>query len=215
MTLPRSLRLLALLLAVGPTLVSAQTNGSADTSDNPAEQYFTNVELINQDGEIMRLYKDLLEDKVVVIDTIFTECTGICPVMSKTFQKIQEHVGDRLGDDVHLISLSVDPTNDTPEKLKAFAGKFDARPGWYFLTGPKQNVDFALQKMGGYVENREAHSAILIIGNESTGLWKKAMGLAPARDILPIVDSVLHDDGSETGSSQGAGSRTDPSAEGR
>lgn len=215
MTLPRSLRFLALLLAVGPTLVSAQTDGSADPSENPAERYFTNVELINQDGEIMRLYKDLLEDKVVVIDTIFTECTGICPVMSKTFQKIQEHVGDRLGDEVHLISLSVDPTNDTPEKLKAFAGKFDARPGWYFLTGPKENVDFALQKLGGYVENREAHTAILIIGNESTGLWKKAMGLAPARDILPIVDSVLHDEGPEDGSPQGAGSTSDTSAEGR
>ena len=190
--------LLSLVLVSTVTGVAAQTAGS-DASENPAERYFTNVELVNQDGETMRLYRDLLEDKVVVIDTIFTECTGICPVMSKTFQKIQDHVGDRLGEDVHLISISVDPTNDTPEKLKEFAGKFDAREGWYFLTGPKANVDFALHKLGGYVEDREAHTAVVIIGNESTGLWKKAMGLAPARDILPIVDSVLNDEGSNQG----------------
>lgn len=193
--------LLSLLLGLTPTVVAAQA-GAADPSGNPAENYFTNVELVNQDGETMRLYQDLLKGKVVVIDTIFTECTGICPVMSKTFQRIQDHVGDRLGEDVHLISISVDPTTDTPEKLKAFAGKFDARPGWYFLTGPKANVDFALHKLGGYVEDRENHTAIVIIGNEPTGLWKKAMGLAPARDILPIVDSVLKDDGPENGDPQ-------------
>jgi len=198
--------LLPLLLGLTATAVAAQTGGS-DPSENPAEKYFTNVELVNQDGETMRLYQDLLKDKVVVIDTIFTECTGICPVMSKTFQRIQDHVGERLGEDVHLISISVDPTTDTPEKLKAFASNFDARPGWYFLTGPKANVDFALHKLGGYVEDRENHTAIVIIGNEPTGLWKKAMGLAPARDILPIVDSVLEDDGPENGDLQTDGAR--------
>lgn len=203
------LLLLSFLLGPAVTVVAAQNAGS-DSSENPAERYFTNVELVNQDGELMRLYQDLLKDKVVVIDTIFTECTGICPVISKTFQRIQDHVGDRLGEDVHLISISVDPTNDTPEKLKDFAAKFNARKGWYFLTGPKANVDFALQKLGGYVADRESHTAIVIIGNETTGLWKKAMGLAPARDILPIVDSVLNDNGSDpskpaSGSTAGGG----------
>lgn len=188
----RTASLLGALLVATPAVLFSQ-GGTEPVSE--AEKYFTNVELINQDGETMRLYRDLLQGKVVVINTLFTECTGICPVMSRTFQKIQEHVGDRLGRDVHLISISVDPENDTPEKLKSFAQKFDARPGWYFLTGPKENVDFALRKLGGYVEDREAHNNIVLIGNEPTALWKKALGLAPARDLLPIVDSVLQDDG--------------------
>lgn len=182
----------ALLCAPTAMLAQQRTQGGGQAARG-AEAYFTNVELVNQHGETMRLYRDLLQDKVVVIDTLFTECTGICPVMGKTLQKIQEHVGDRLGQDVHLISISVDPETDTPEKLEAYAEKFKAEPGWYFLTGTKENVDFALKKLGGYVEDREAHNAIFIIGNEPTGLWKKAMGLAPAKDILPIVDSVLQD----------------------
>ena len=187
--------LLGLCLSAAPA--AAQTGAETGASANPAESYFTNVELINQDGKTMRLYRDLLQGKVVVIDTLYTECTGVCPVMTKTFQKIQEHLADRLGKDVHLISISVDPETDTPEKLKKYAQQFDARPGWYFLTGPKENVDFALKKLGGYVEDRDAHNTLILIGNEPTGLWKKALGLAPARDILPIVDSVLEDQGEE------------------
>jgi len=187
--------LLAVLLVLFGGSVSARAQEGQSQEARGAESYFTNVELVNQHGEPMRLYRDLLQGKVVVIDTLFTECTGICPVMGKTLQRIQEHVGDRLGEDVHLISISVDPENDTPEKLEAYAEKFEARPGWYFLTGAKENVDFALKKLGGYVEDREAHNAIFIIGNEPTGLWKKAMGLAPAKDVLPIVDSVLQDSG--------------------
>lgn len=192
---------LGLLLLAAPAILLSQ--GDAEPVNEGAESYFTNVELVNQNGETMRLYRDLLHGKVVVINTLFTECTGICPVMTKTFQKIQEHVGDRLGKDVHLISISVDPENDTPEKLEAFAQKFDARPGWYFLTGSKENVDFALHKLGGYVEDRETHNNVFLVGNVTTGLWKKALGLAPARDLLPIVDSVLHDSG-ETEATAGA-----------
>jgi protein SCO1/2 len=171
----------------------------------PAERYFGNVELINQDGEPLRLYRDLLHGKVVVIDTIFTACTGVCPVLSKTMERIQEHVGDRLGRDVLLLSITVDPENDTPQKLKQFAARWNARPGWHFLTGKPENVETALRKLGGWVEDREAHNAILIIGNEPTGLWKKALGMVPVTQILPIVDSVLHDPGAGTPPAGGPG----------
>ena len=162
---------------------------------SPAQSYFGDVRLTNQDGREMRLYSDLIKDKVVVIDVMFTSCTGVCPVMSSTFAKIQSRLGDRLGKDVHLISISVDPVNDTPAKLKEYAGRFGAKPGWYFLTGPKENVDAALRKLGQYVENREAHQNLFLIGNDRTGLWKKAFGLAKPEEIFPVVDSVLNDKG--------------------
>lgn len=161
---------------------------------SPAQRYFTDVELVNQDGEPMRLYSDLLKGKVVVINTIFTTCTSICPLMSKTYARLQEHVGDRLGRDVYLISISVDPENDTPELLKKFGESYDARPGWYMLTGSSENVHLALRKLGHDVDQKESHKAIILIGNEPTGLWKKAFGLAPAEDIITILDSVIRDD---------------------
>jgi protein SCO1/2 len=162
---------------------------------SPAQKYFGDVPLVNQDGKEMRLYSDLIKDKVVVIDVMFTSCTGVCPVMSSTFAKIQNRLGDRLGKDVHLISISVDPVNDTPARLKEYAARFNAKPGWYFVTGPKENVDAALRKLGQYVENREAHQNLFLIGNDRTGLWKKAFGLAKPEEIFPVVDSVLNDKG--------------------
>lgn len=171
---------------------AAQTPPAA-AQETAAHKYFTDVVLVNQDGEKMRLYSDLLKDKVVVIDFFFATCQGVCLPLNRNLQKVQEALGDRLGKDVHLISVTVDPTEDTPTRLKAYADKLDARRGWYFLTGEKANVDFALRKLGGYVDDKQDHTNIFIIGNERTGLWKKAFGLARPDDIIKVVDSVLND----------------------
>jgi protein SCO1/2 len=162
--------------------------------DSPAKRYFTDVILINQYGEQMRFYSDLIRGKVVVINVFFTSCAGVCPPMARTLAAISERLGDKLGKQVHLISISVDPTTDTPERLREFAKKFNARPGWFFLTGKKENVELALSKLGQYVEVREDHSNIIIVGNEPTGLWKKAFGLAPPEELMRVVESVLNDD---------------------
>jgi cytochrome oxidase Cu insertion factor (SCO1/SenC/PrrC family) len=162
---------------------------------SPAHKYFTDVTLVNQDGKQMRLYSDLIKGKIVVINAFFTSCQGSCPVMAATLAKIQDWLGDRLGKDVYLISVSVDPETDTPAKLKEYAERFKAKPGWYFLTGTKQNVNLALHKLGQYVENKEAHLNIMIVGNEPTGLWKKAFGLAKSEELIKVVDSALNDKG--------------------
>lgn len=160
-----------------------------------ARRYFTDVELVNQYGEPMRLYSDLLQGKVVLINTIFTTCTGICPLMSKSLERIQESLGDRLDEDVHLVSITVDPENDSPEAMREFAETFHARRGWYFLTGDPDNVAFALQKLGQHVEDPETHQGIMLIGNDRTGLWKKAFGLASYEKLKAVFDSVLNDTG--------------------
>jgi protein SCO1/2 len=110
-------------------------------------------------------------------------------------EQVQEALGDRVGKDVYLLSISVDPTNDTPARLKEYAARYHAKPGWYFLTGSKQNVDAALQKLGQYVQEREAHQNLILIGNDQTGLWKKAMGLADAEELIRIVKTVADDQG--------------------
>ena len=159
----------------------------------PAEKYFSDVELINQDGQKVRFYTDVLKNKVVVVNTFFTTCTNICPPMNRNFEKIQEALGDRLGKDAFLVSITVDPETDTPTRLKEYGRRFHARPGWMFLTGKKENVDWALYKLGQYVETKDDHTSIFIIGNEPKGLWKKAMGLAKAEELIKIVEDVIND----------------------
>jgi protein SCO1/2 len=183
---------LVALLAILAAPAAAQ---EADAASNPALHYFTDVTLVNQYGEPMRLYSDLLQGKVVLINTVFTACTGMCPMLSSTVEKVQAHVGDRVGQDVHLISISVDPENDTPEKMAELAERFHAQRGWYFLTGDPENVAMALRKLGQFTEDPESHQGVMIMGNETTGLWKKAFGLAGAEELIRIFDTVLHDAG--------------------
>lgn len=160
---------------------------------SPAEKYFSDVELINQDGQKMRFYSDVLKDKVVVINTFFTTCTSVCPPMNRNLERVQEFLGDRLGKNAFLVSISVDPETDTPPRLKDYSRRFHARPGWVFLTGKKENVDWALYKLGQYVETKDNHTTIIIIGNEPKGLWKKAFGLAQADQLMKIVEDVIND----------------------
>ena len=167
----------------------------ASAQPKPAETYFTDVLLVNQNGEKMRFYSDLLKDKVVIINSFFATCTGSCLPLNRNLEKVQLALGDRLGKDVYIVSISVDPAVDTPASLKSYAKKLNARPGWFFLTGNKQEVDFALKKIGHFVDQKESHLNVFIIGNERTGLWKKAFGLAPSDELVKIVKSVIDDPG--------------------
>ena len=176
-----------------PPAQGASQDAGAQLSRSPAQKYFTDTLLVDQDGRQLRFYTDLLQGKVVVINSFFSSCTDSCPAMSGTLAKIQDWLADRLGRQVNIISISVDPANDTPPVLKQYARRFRARPGWSFLTGKPQDVELVLQKLGQYVDAREDHLNIFIIGNERTGLWKKAFGLARPGDIINVVDSVITD----------------------
>jgi protein SCO1/2 len=179
--------------SVGQDSRPSQPSAPSTGEQTPAQRYFTDVVLINQNGEKMRLYSDLIKGKVVVINSFFATCQGSCLPMNRNIQKVQEALGEHVGKEVHIISISVDPTVDTPASLKEYAKKINARQGWYFLSGDKANVEFALRKLGQYVEDKQEHTNIIIIGNERTGLWKKAFGLARSDELIKIVESVLND----------------------
>jgi protein SCO1 len=184
--------ILSVFLFFGCGLVAAHAQ---EPAESPAKKYFSDVVLVNQNGEKMRLYSDLLEGKTVIINSFFATCQGSCLPLNRNLQKVQEALGDRLGKDARIISISVDPTVDTPPRLKEYAKKLDAKSGWYFLTGDKESVEFALKKLGQFVENKQDHMNIFIIGNDRTGLWKKAFGLAKSEEIVKVVDSVINDQG--------------------
>ncbi|HWW74485.1 MAG TPA: SCO family protein [Pyrinomonadaceae bacterium] len=202
----------ALLCVAAAAAASAQTQAPpapAQTQDPHAghhmsqpkaeptaeQKYFSDVELVNQDGRKVRFYSDVLKGRTVVVNAFFTTCTSVCPPMNRNIEKLQEALGARVGKDVFLVSISVDPLTDTPPRLKEYAAKFHAGPGWTFLTGKKENVDWALYKLGQYVEAKDDHTTVIIVGNEATGLWKKAFGLARPAELLQIIQSVADDKG--------------------
>jgi protein SCO1 len=148
---------------------------------SPAEaaaRYFPNLVLLTQDNLPVRFYDDMLKGKTVLINFAFTTCVGICPPMTANLVKVQQYLGDRVGRDIHMITISVDPLIDTPAEMKKYADKYRAKPGWFFLTGKKENVDQVLYKVGGYVEDKNEHSGLVMIGNVETGEWMKVNAMA-------------------------------------
>lgn len=178
----------ALVMALA---LCAATVAHANDFRTAGLKYFTDVELVNQDGKKVRFYTDLIDGKIVIINSFFATCTGVCPVMGGTFKKIQAALGDRIGRDVHLISISVDPENDTPAALRKYAKATAARPGWTFITGDRKSVELALQKLGLKTANKESHTPVVLIGNEPKGVWKKAFGLAASDEVVKLVNEVV------------------------
>lgn len=179
--------------AAAPQIVPSALPPPPSPVKSAAQHYFTDVKLTNQDGKELRLYSDLLEDKVVIIDSFFAGCTGVCKVTMPLFCSLQEKFAGRAGPKLHFISISVDPETDTPAALRKYATGLGAKPGWDFLTGDKPSVELALQKLGFAAEAREGHSNVFLVGNLQTGLWKKVLGIAPPEEIARAVESVLAD----------------------
>jgi cytochrome oxidase Cu insertion factor (SCO1/SenC/PrrC family) len=142
------------------------------------------LELYDQDGKKIHFYSDLIKGKVVAINFIFTSCTYICPMQGSSFARLQNALGERLGKDIYLISISSDPVTDTPERLKAWGGKFGAKAGWVFVTGKKDNIDQLLRVMTGDDSGQKEHSPIMLLLNDDNGLWVRAYGLAEPERVL-------------------------------
>jgi cytochrome oxidase Cu insertion factor (SCO1/SenC/PrrC family) len=149
------------------------------------------VAVLDQDGHKLNFYTDLIKNKTVAINFIFTNCTTICPPLAATFARLQKEMGDKVGKDVHLISISVDPVTDTPERLKAWGAKFKAGPGWTFVTGEKQEMDKLLNALGAAVSKREDHTPAMIIGNDTNGVWTRTYGLAKINQIMGVLNDVM------------------------
>lgn len=135
---------------------------------------YTNPTLINQDGEPRHFYDDVIKGKVVAINFMFTSCEDSCPLETAKLRRVQEMLGDFLGKNVFMYSITVDPEVDTPEVLKAYMEKFDVDPGWEFLTGKKADIDLLRKRLGMYTEGEDDasdHTISFILGNEKLGKW--------------------------------------------
>lgn len=152
------------------------------------------VEVLTQDGETVHFYRDLVAGKTVAMNFIFTTCRTICPPLGANFGKLQDLLGERAGDDVHLISVSVDPVTDTPERLRAWGETFGAGPAWTLVTGDKTQVTKLLKALQVFTADINDHSPVVLMGDADSGSWTRAYGLAPPPDLVEMIDSLPPED---------------------
>ena len=163
---------------------SGQTN---ETAVAPSSLRIPDATVYNQNGRRLNFYTDLVKGRVVAINFIFTTCTTICPPLTATFRRVQQELGEHMGRDITLISVSVDPTVDTPERLFDFAEKFKAGPGWTFVTGDRAEIDSLLQAFGVAVADKNDHTPTVLVGNDATGYWTRAYGLASPTTLVKVI----------------------------
>jgi len=144
------------------------------------EDYFPNVELVNQDDKTVRFYDDLIKDKVVVINFIYTHCGDTCPMQTANLRQVYKLLADRMGKDIFFYSISIDPKHDSPKVLKEYAERFKigSDSGWSFLTGSEADITLLRKTLGLFRDGVKAsklgeHNTSFLLGNESTGQWIK------------------------------------------
>lgn len=169
---------------------AGRTPGEEEAESRPVDVKLNDLELLDQDGRKVRFRSDVVADRIVVIDTFFTSCGLICPILSAIYADLQGRLGDRLGREVALVSITVDPNTDIPPRLKEFAGRWEAKPGWLFLTGQKQTVDRVLEGLGLYSADFAAHPAAFLVGDGRHGGWTRFYGFASPEQILGKIDAL-------------------------
>lgn len=190
------LRSLCLLLVVFPALlapgpVSAQPAPATTAAQAEKAQDIPDVELLDQRGRPVRFHRDLVADRVVAIQFIFTSCRLACPLLGVQFGKLQELVGEKLDHGVQLISISVDPLTDRPERLAAWAEQFKARPGWTQVTGDRSEIETLLKALGAYTADKNSHTSFVLLIDAKNENWKRLDGFSSAAAIATEIDHLL------------------------
>lgn len=139
------------------------------------------VAVLNQRGEAARINTDVIANHVVVVNFIFTTCGTICPPMGANFGRLEKLLEERGESRVQLVSISIDPQTDTPERLREWAGRFHAGSQWTLLTGSKRSIEQILRAFGVFTPDKLSHTPILMIGNSRGWVRADALKTAPAR----------------------------------
>jgi protein SCO1/2 len=175
--------------------LSALTIGPAAADNSYGVDYFPNVALTTQDGKTVKFYDDLLKGKSVAINVMYTSCKDECPLETAKMAQVQRIFGDKMGKDIFFYSISIDPKHDTPKVLKAYTENFDVGPGWLFLTGKEADIKLVVKKLGlsrsSDSDNKDGHSASLMIGNEPTGQWMRHSAVDNPRFLAASIGSFL------------------------
>lgn len=153
-----------------------------------------NVPLMTHEGEVVRFYDDLVKDKTVLINFMYASCSDICPGMTANLKRVQNILGDRVGKDIFMYSVTLEPEHDTQRVLKAYADVFKIKPGWRFLTGRKEDIELLRKRLGFSFSDpvldrdRTQHIGVVKYGIEPLQRW----GACPAMGNPKYIAEYLY-----------------------
>jgi len=156
-------------------------------------RFFPDVTLTTHEGKKVRLYEDLLKDKCVTMNFMYTHCTGICSPVTSNLLKVQSILHDRVGRDIFMYSFSLKAKEDTPEELRAYMKSHKVGPGWTLLTGDPDDLESIRQHLGFTDPDpvRDAdttnHTGMVRYGNEGLSLWAASPGMSKAEAIAKSI----------------------------
>lgn len=160
-------------------------------------RYFPDVTLLTQDNRRVRFYSDLIQGKVVTINMFYAKCAGVCPRITANLARVQRMLGDRVGRDIFMYSITLKPEEDTPAVIKEFAEMYHVRPGWTFLTGKPPDIERLRVSLGftypdpAVDKDTEQHIGNIRYGNEPYILWSACPGMAHAEWIVETLQWVM------------------------
>lgn len=167
--------------------------GSAPSIQSATRVKLVDAPLLTHEGKPLRLTDATLASRILVVDFVYTSCTTFCPVASALMDQVRTRLGARVGRDVQLLTITVDPVRDTPARLAEYGGRFGASPGWTWLTGRKPDVDAVLRGLGAYSRNFEDHPAVVLVGDPATGRWTRLNGLPDPELVVRRVELARAD----------------------
>jgi protein SCO1/2 len=166
------------------------------TANGPSAARFPNVTLTTHQGTEVRFYQDLIKGKVVLINFMYATCTNSCPTFTANLVRVQQLFGDRVGRDVFMYSISLDPEHDTPQILSQYAKNYSVQPGWTFLTGSTANITTLRRRLGlrdpdPVVDaDKTQHIGVVLYGNERFDRWAACPALSEPREIVKYIGWV-------------------------
>lgn len=156
-----------------------------------------NVAVQDQDGRELRFYDDLMKDKIVTINFFYAKCEGICPTVTANLAKAQKILGERVGREIFMTSISLKPEHDTPAVLKEYAGMFKAGPGWSFLTGKPADIELLRRSLGftnldpRLDQDTSQHIGNVRMGNEPLMIWAACPGMSRPEFIAKSITWMI------------------------
>lgn len=183
-------------IAVGtPESRVLATNAGGPIAGDPSPaspSWIPDTHVYDQNGKELNFYSDIIKGNIAAVNFIFTTCTTICPQTTAILRRVQQLLTER-GVRVKLVSISVDPTIDTPERLHVFAEEFKVGPGWTFVTGDKTAIDSLLRALGAPVGDKYNHTPRILIINDAVGYRTGISGLStPAAIVQVITEAARH-----------------------
>ncbi|MBU0960610.1 MAG: SCO family protein [Proteobacteria bacterium] len=167
---------LLLTLGASTTLAKPRYNRTVE------EYKIPDITLINQDGEKVRLVEYLDTGKPVILEFIFATCTTICPILSIGFTNLQEKLGPEAAN-LRLVSISIDPEHDTPEVMKSYLQRYEAQPGWDFLTGSISDINQTMRAFDAYVSDKMGHRPLIFLHSPKENTWVRIDGLMSGKEL--------------------------------